>query len=118
MVLLDHENYQKKRFYHPFCGMFRCGMFWMWDILDVGCLGCGIFRMWNVWEMRSWGCRMLGIKRYLGCGKFGVWDVRDVRFSRCRMFWIWYIKNQSEKLTDSEKLNYLKEFKSKNLNQL
>ena len=90
----------------------------MWDILDVGCLGCGMFRMWNVWEMGSWGCRMLGIKRYLGCGKFGVWDVRDVGFSRCGMFWIWYIKNQSEKLTDSEKLNYLKEFKNKNLNQL
>ena len=36
--------------------MFGCGMFKMWNVGDVGCLGCGMF----------------------GCGMFGMWNVRDV----------------------------------------
>ena len=31
----------------------ECGMYEMWDVGDVGCLGWGIFGMWDVWDV---GC--------------------------------------------------------------
>ena len=56
-------------------------MFEMWDNQDMGWSGCGVFRMWNVLYVICLGCEMLGVwdVRRVGCGIFaGMWDV-DLR---------------------------------------
>ena len=55
----------------------------MWDVWDVGCSGCGMFRMWDV---RYVGCLGVGCS---GCEMFGMWDVQDVGCSGCEMFRMW-----------------------------
>ena len=48
-------------------GMFRIGMFGIWDVWDVGCLGFGMLEMWNDQPVACLRCRMPRI-----------WDVWDV----------------------------------------
>ena len=33
----------------------------MLDVLDVGSLVCGMFRMWDVWDVECLGCEMFGM---------------------------------------------------------
>ena len=67
------------------------GVFWMWDVHDVGCSGCGMSGMWNVADVGYLGCGMFEIcnvqgVRCSGCGMFGMWDVGDVGYLDCGMF--------------------------------
>ena len=33
-----------------------CGMFGMWNLMDVECSGCGMIRLWDVRDVRCLGC--------------------------------------------------------------
>ena len=67
------------------------GVFWMWDVHDVGCLGCGMLRMLDIWDVacsryvmfRVWGVRDVGC---LGCGMLEMLDIWNVGCSKCVMF--------------------------------
>ena len=72
------------------------GMFWMWDVHDVGCSGCGMSGMWNVADVGYLGCGMFEICNVqgvrcsdvgcLGCGMLEMLDIWNVGCSKCVMF--------------------------------
>ena len=53
-------------------GRWVCGMFGLWEVRDVECLGCAIFGMW---EVRNVECLEFGMFRDVECLGCGVWDV-------------------------------------------